>query len=105
MQPWQCIALIVLSIAVFFYASFLDEIDETAKSSLVTLAEQTQSSGNNSKESDLNASSAWAEVFLVLESAITEEYALSFHEESLDSKIFLTRLFDELKKKIGRAHV
>ncbi len=98
MQPWQCIALIVLSIAVFFYASFLDEIDETAKSSLVTLAEQTQSSGNNSKESDHNASSAWAEVFLVLESAITEEYALSFHEESLDSKIFLTRLFDELKK-------
>ncbi|MEL0099383.1 MAG: hypothetical protein VW907_07505, partial [Opitutae bacterium] len=73
-------------------------IDETAKSSLVTLADQTQSSGNNSKESDHNASSAWAEVFLVLESAIAEEYALSFHEESLDSQIFLTRLFDELNK-------
>ena len=41
MQPWQCIALIVLTVAVFLYATFLDEINKTAESSLTSLVEQT----------------------------------------------------------------
>ena len=98
MQPWQCIALIVLSIAVFFYASYLDDINKTADSSLVSLVEHSQSQEDKSAQSDQNISSTWAEVFLVLESGVVEDYALSFHEESLDSRTFHTRLFDELNK-------
>ena len=44
MQTWHCIALIVLSIAVFLYASFVDEINNTAETSLTTLAEVSESS-------------------------------------------------------------
>ena len=35
MQTWHCIALIIISVAVFFYASFMDEIEERSKSSLL----------------------------------------------------------------------
>ena len=44
MQTWHCIALIVLSIAVFLYASFVDEINKTAETSLTTLSEVSEPS-------------------------------------------------------------
>ena len=97
MQPWQCIALIVLSIAVFLYASFLDEINETANSSLAALSDNsTVSSETDPLRSDQDSSSTWAEVILILNSAIAEDYALSFHEESIDSPNFHARLLEEL---------
>ena len=99
MQPWQCIALIFLSIAIFFYASYLDEINETAKSSLVTISENNQSaSTNDSLETDKGLASTWAEISLILDSEIAEDYALSFHEEALDSAKFHSILLDQLNK-------
>ena len=98
MQPWQCIALIILTIAVFFYATFLDDISQTAESSLVTLIEQSPSSANKTTDSDKNNSTTWAEVSLFLTSDIVDDYALTFHQESLDSKNFHSTLFEELKK-------
>ena len=61
-----------------FYASYLDDINKTADSSLVSLVEHSQSQEDKSAQSDQNISSAWAEVFLVLESGVVEDYALFF---------------------------
>ena len=79
MQPWQCIALIVLTVAVFLYATFLDEINKTAESSLTSLVEQTSPPREESSLSESNTSSTWAEVSLYLDTEIEEDYALSFH--------------------------
>ena len=99
MQPWQCIALIVLSIAVFFYASFLDEINETAQSSLGTLVDNKQGTPQVSPlGGEKNSTSTWAEVLVMLDSAIEEDYAISFHEEVLESEKFYLGLLDDLSK-------
>lgn len=97
MQPWQCIALIVLTVAVFLYATFLDEINKTAESSLTSLVEQTSPPREESSLSESNISSTWAEVSLYLDTEIEEDYALSFHIESIDSEKFHRELFDELR--------
>ena len=98
MQPWQCIALIILTIAVFFYASYLDDIKQTAESSLVALVEEKPSSSDEATESEKNTSTTWAEISLILNSDIVDDYALSFHQESLDSEKFHSSLFEELNK-------
>ena len=99
MQTWHCIALIVLSIAVFFYASFVDDIKNTADSSLLALSENSQQIPHEDEfQQDQNLSSTWAEALLVLESSLKEDFAISFHEESLESKLFLNALLDELEK-------
>jgi hypothetical protein len=99
MQTWHCIALIVLSIAVFFYASFVDDIKNTADSSLLALYENSQQIPHEDEfQQDQNLSSTWAEALLVLESSLKEDFAISFHEESLESKLFLNALLDELEK-------
>lgn len=99
MQTWHCIALIILSIAVFFYASFVDDIQNTAESSLLALTENSQQIPQEDKfMQDQNLSSTWAEVLLVLDSSLEEDFAISFHEESLESKLFLNTLLDELEK-------
>lgn len=99
MQTWHCIALIILSIAVFFYASFVDDIKNTAESSLLALSENSQQIPQEDKfMQDQNLSSTWAEVLLVLDSSLEEDFAISFHEESLESKLFLNTLLDELEK-------
>ena len=99
MQTWHCIALIILSIAVFFYASFVDDIQNTAESSLLALTENSQQIPQEDEfMQDQNLSSTWAEVLLVLDSSLEEDFAISFHEESLESKLFLNTLLDELEK-------
>jgi len=99
MQTWHCIALIVLSIAVFFYASFVDDIKNTADSSLLALSENSQQIPHEDEfQQDQNLSSTWAEALLVLESSLKEDFAISFHEESLESKLFFNALLDELEK-------
>ena len=73
MQPWQCIALIILTIAVFLYATFLDDINQTAESSLVALVEQSPPSSNEATESEKNKSTTWVEVSLILTSDIVDD--------------------------------
>ena len=71
MQTWHCIALIILSIAVFLYASFVDEINKTAETSLLSVPELSEPNlEKKDSDSDRNFSSSWAEALLVLDSAI-----------------------------------
>ena len=99
MQTWHCIALIVLSIAVFLYASFVDEINKTAETSLITLTEVSEPGlEKKGTDSDRNFSSSWAEALLTLDSAIDEDYAISFHQEALESNLLLSTILNELEK-------
>jgi hypothetical protein len=106
MQTWHCIALIVLSIAVFLYASFVDEINKTAETSLTTLTE-VSGPGLETKgaDSDRNFSSSWAETLLALDSAIDEDYAISFHQEALESNLLLSTILNELEKSPGSTKI
>jgi hypothetical protein len=99
MQTWQCIALIILSVAVFFYASFMDEIEEQSNSSLLALSEQVdEKSEFIADESSEETATTWAEVLLTLESAIDERNALLLHEEALESEDLLNALYADLEK-------
>ena len=99
MQTWHCIALIILSIAVFLYASFVDEINKTAETSLLSVPELSEPNlEKKHSDSDRNFSSSWAEALLVLDSAIDEDYAISFHQEALESKPLLSTILHELEK-------
>ena len=61
-----------------FYATFLDEIDKIAESSLISLAEQTSPPREESSLSDSNISSTWAEVSLFLDTEIEERLCTLF---------------------------
>jgi hypothetical protein len=99
MQTWQCIALIILSIAVFFYASFMDEIEERSNSSLLALSEQADEKSELIAEESLEeTTTTWAEVLLTLESGINERNALLLHEEALESEALFNALYKDLEK-------
>jgi len=99
MQAWHCIALISLSIAAFFYASFLDQIDKTSENTLYALREYEEETKENSTEKNSSKnSSSWAETSLVLDPGIKDEYALAFHEEALESEPLQNEIFEELAK-------
>ena len=99
MQTWHCIALIIISVAVFFYASFMDEIEERSKSSLLVLSNQSIETSQVSVEEPLvPTSTTWAEIWLTLESGIAEPYALIFHEEALESAGLINTLYTDLEK-------
>jgi hypothetical protein len=99
MQTWHCIALIIISVAVFFYASFMDEIEERSKSSLLVLSNQSIETSQVSVEEPLvPTSTTWAEILLTLESGIAEPYALIFHEEALESAGLINTLYTDLEK-------
>jgi hypothetical protein len=99
MQTWHCIALIIISVAVFFYASFMDEIEERSKSSLLVLSNQSIETSQVSVEEPLvPTSTTWAEILLTLESGIAEPYALLFHEEALESAGLINTLYTDLEK-------
>ena len=99
MQKWHCIALIIISVAVFFYASFMDEIEERSKSSLLALSNHSIETSKGSVEEPLvPTSKTWAEIFLTLESDIAEPYALLLHEEALESVGLINTLYTDLEK-------
>jgi hypothetical protein len=99
MQTWHCIALIIISVAVFFYASFMDEIEERSKSSLLALSTHSIETSKGSVEEPLvPTSKTWAEIFLTLESDIAEPHALLLHEEALESVGLINTLYTDLEK-------
>lgn len=99
MQTWQCIALIILSIAVFFYASFMDEIEERSNSSLLALSDLAdEKPALIAEESSEQTATTWAEVMLTLELGIDERNALLLHEEALESESLLNALYEDLDK-------
>ena len=77
----------------------MDEINKTAETSLTTLIEVSEPSlEKKGTDSDANFSSSWAETLLTLDSAIDEDYAISFHQEALESHLLLSTILNELEK-------
>ena len=99
MQTWHCIALIIISVAVFFYASFMDEIEERSKSSLLALSNQSiETSKVNVEEPQCPTPLHGPKSLLTLESGIAEPYALLLHEEALESAGLINTIYTDLEK-------
>lgn len=100
MQTWHCIALILISIGVYFYASYIKEVDQHSQRSINLVMEETSNPPPLVKEADIdrNLSSTWAEIPLLLKTATEKDGAIHFHEEILESKLFLERVLEELGK-------
>ena len=56
MQTWHCIALIILSVGIFFYASYLGDVEKSTILSLDDLAEFEKGLSNTKKTDDINDS-------------------------------------------------
>lgn len=100
MQTWHCIALILISIGVYFYASYIKEVDQHSSRSINLIMEETSSPPPLADEEgiDRNISSTWAEIPLLLKTATEKDGAIHFHEEILESKLFLDQVLEELGK-------
>jgi hypothetical protein len=98
MQTWHCIALILISIGVYFYASYIKEVDQHSLRSINLIMEETSSPPPLADEGsiDRNISSTWVEIPLLLKT--TKDGAIHFHEEILESKLFLDQVLEELGK-------
>ncbi len=105
MQAWHCIALIVLSIVAYLYATFVHEVEDHSEAAMQALTEASLTGagdfkiepspmGIDSKE----GSGVWAESRLMLRIDPADERLLAFHEEALDCKVFLDRLHEELEQ-------
>ncbi len=100
MQTWHCVALILLSIGVYFYASYIKEVDQHSQKSVNLITEQTptESTGIEILTQDKNTTTVWAEVVLWMQTSSEKEVAIRFHEEILESKGLLQNLLEELNK-------
>jgi hypothetical protein len=100
MQTWHCIALIILSIGIYLYATYVKQVDHSTQISLNLLAEEisTEPSAEENPTSDDNQDSVWAEVEIMLQIASGNEDSLNFHVEIIDSKVLPQRLGEELEK-------
>jgi hypothetical protein len=100
MQTWHCIALILISIGVYFYASYIKEVDQHSQRSINLVMEETSSPPPLAKEPEIdsNLSSTWAEIPLLLKTSSEKDGAIHFHEEIFESKLFLERVLEELGK-------
>ena len=104
MQTWHCIALIILSVGIFFYASYLGDVEKSTILSLDDLAEFEKGLSNTKKTDDINDSvfvdfeqqSAWVEQTLVLTSS--DSYALSYHASVIEGDFFLQVLVSKLNE-------
>jgi len=104
MQTWHCIALIILSVGIFFYASYLGDVEKSTILSLDDLAEFEKGLSNTIKTYDINDSvfvdfeqqSAWVEQTLVLTSS--DSYALSYHASVIEGDFFLQVLVSKLNE-------
>ncbi len=104
MQTWHCIALIILSVGIFFYASYLGDVEKSTILSLDDLAEFEKGLSNTIKTDDINDSvfvdfeqqSAWVEQTLVLTSS--DSYALSYHASVIEGDFFLQVLVSKLNE-------
>jgi hypothetical protein len=100
MQTWHCIALILISIGVYFYASYIKEVDQHSQRSINLVMKETSPAPPLEEEAiiDSNLSSTWAEIPLLLKTSSEKDGAIHFHEEILESKLFLKRVLEELGK-------
>jgi len=100
MQTWHCIALIILSIGIYLYATYVKQVDHSTQISLNHLAEEisTEPSAEENPTSDDKQDSVWAEVEIMLQIASGNEDSLNFHVEIIDSKVLPQQLGKELEK-------
>ena len=104
MQTWHCIALIILSVGIFFYASYLDDVHKSTTLSLDDLAEfeksldQTKKNEekNSSQSLDLGKQTTWVEQSLELTTA--DPSALNYHSSAIEGDVFLQVLVSKLNE-------
>jgi len=104
MQTWHCIALIILSVGIFFYASYLGDVEKSTMLSLDELAELEKGLSSPKKTEDTNDSvlldfeqqANWVEQSLVL--TTTDSYALSYHTSVIEGDFFLQLLVSRLNE-------
>jgi hypothetical protein len=110
MQPWHCVLLIVLTLSLFFYGTYDQDIREESQAPLTLSYEEDFSEpvpeGRNDPEptpeqsalEKLADSENWAEhrVLLVVENGTTS--LASLHSDALESPVFLVKLVDFLSQ-------
>ena len=108
MQPWHCVLLIVLTLSLFFYGTYDQDIREESQAPLTLSYEEDFSEpvpeGRNDPEptpeqsalEKLADSENWAEhrVLLVVENGTPS--LTSLHSDALESPVFLVKLVDLL---------
>lgn len=104
MQTWHCIALLVLSVGIFFYATYLRDVEKNTTLSLEDITslekklgiEKVDFENNFTEKASKNKESTWAEKSLTLKTSITQNYALAYHASALEGEIFLESLLAKL---------
>lgn len=104
MQTWHCIALIILSVGIYFYASYLGDVEKSTVLSLDDLAEYERGllktkkleDTNNSAILDFEQKATWAEQALVLNTSVS--YAAGYHASVIEGDFFLELLVSKLNE-------
>jgi hypothetical protein len=108
MQPWHCVLLIILSLSLFYYGAYYQDIREESQAPLTLSYEENfsdsvsegqddpQPTPEESKFEKLADSETWAEhrVLLVVESGTPS--LTSLHSDALEGTAFLIKLVDLL---------
>lgn len=108
MQPWHCVLLIVLTLSLFFYGAYYQDIREESQAPLALSYEEdfTEQVPENRDDPEptpeesafkkLADSENWAEhrVLLVVENGTPS--LTSLHSDALESPVFLVKLIDLL---------
>ena len=103
MQTWHCVVLILLSIGIYLYATFVQDYQKETKIGLA-LALQHDST-ENGKQTDSNLSDhkvslmkkpQWAEFTLALDLTEQVSHGLHYHQLALKSDRFLSIILESL---------
>ncbi len=104
MQTWHCIALLVLSIGVFLYATYLRDVKKSTELSLDDLAEWEKriASGsyaeneNKERNSSSPKDSTWVRRSLILRTDAADKYVISYHQSAIEGVVFRDILLEKL---------
>jgi len=106
MQAWHCVALILLSIGIFLYATFVQDFQKDTEVGLAKITQSVKENSSlleNSNPTDLNRSTlekpAWAEFSLILDLTKPLSYGLQYHQLALRSDRFLEKVLASLNEQ------
>jgi hypothetical protein len=106
MQTWHCIAFLFLSVGIFFYATYLRDVEKNTELSLEDLSSIEKQLGIAEITKDENQSfitdgikkSNWVEQALTLTSKIKKPFVLNYHVEALRGEVFIEYLLSKLNE-------
>ena len=103
MQPWQSILLIIITLVVFSFGFYYDQVKKNSDLALeYSFIESTANENDENnfsgtiKQVPLEGSSAWAETKIVLEVPTTNSNLIYLHKEALSGDVILSLLIQEL---------